>query len=256
MNKIIKSCQDNISCSDMLQQLYGISSAEHFDCVFIAPSWPIDKVFDSTTTYITEIYSDRFSKSHRIKHNGKTYLYIQLQVGAPNIVDFCLSCHSANCSNFVFVGSVGALVPKLEIGDVIIPTCSISGNGATLYLDDKLNPGKMFERTYSSPELNSYLTRVCTSVGLTAKDAMPISVDSVACEYAHLDEFRQMGATLIEMETATFFKAMTIIGKSASALLIVSDNSAIGQHLVGQGADLRAKYHAARSQIKDVLLKL
>ena len=29
-----------------------------------------------------------------------------------------------------------------------------------------------------------------------------------------------------------------------------------GQHLVGQGADLRAKYHAVRSRIKDVLLNL
>lgn len=256
MNKIIKSFQENTHCSDLLHEIYGISSAEHFDCVFIAPSWPIDKVFDSATTDITEIYSDRFSKSHRIKHNGKSYLYIQLQVGAPNIVDFCLSCHSANCAKFVFVGSVGSLVPELEIGDVIIPTCSISGNGATLYLDDKLSPEKMFERTYSSPELNSELLKVCASVALTTKNAMPISVDSVAGEYAHLDEFRQMGATLIEMETATFFKAMQIIGKPASALLVVSDNSAVGQHLVGRGADLRAKYHAVRSRIKDILLRI
>lgn len=256
MNKIIKSFQENTHCSDLLHEIYGVSSAEHFDCVFIAPSWPIDKVFDSATTDITEIYSDRFSKSHRIKHNGKSYLYIQLRVGAPNIVDFCLSCHSANCAKFVFVGSVGSLIPELEIGDVIIPTCSISGNGATLYLDDKLSPEKMFERTYSSPELNTELSRVCTSVALTTKNAMPISVDSVACEYAHLDGFRQMGATLIEMETATFFKAMQIIGKPASALLVVADNSAVGQHLVGQGADLRAKYHAVRSRIKDVLLNL
>ena len=256
MNKIVKLFQENTHCSDLLHEIYGISSAEHFDCVFIAPSWPIDKVFDSATTDITEIYSDRFSKSHRIKHNGKSYLYIQLQVGAPNIVDFCLSCHSANCAKFVFVGSVGSLVPELEIGDVIIPTCSISGNGATLYLDDKLSPEKMFERTYSSPELNAELSRVCASVSMPTKDAIPISIDSIACEYAHLDEFRQMGATLIEMETATFFKAMQIIGKPASALLVVSDNSAVGQHLVGQGADLRAKYHAVRSRIKDVLLNL
>ena len=89
MNKIVKSFQENTHCSDLLHEIYGISSAEHFDCVFIAPSWPIDKVFDSATTDITEIYSDRFSKSHRIKHNSKSYLYIQLQVGAPNIVDFC-----------------------------------------------------------------------------------------------------------------------------------------------------------------------
>ena len=65
MNKIIKSCQDNISCSDMLQQLYGISSAEHFDCVFIAPSWPIDKVFDSATTDIAEIQSSENKKYQR-----------------------------------------------------------------------------------------------------------------------------------------------------------------------------------------------
>ena len=256
MNKIIKSCQDNIACVDMLQQLYGISSTEHFDCIFIAPSWHFDKVFDCAASDVSEVYSDRFSNSYRIKHNGKSYLYIQLQVGAPNIVDFCMSCHSANCEQFVFIGSVGSLVPELEIGDVVIPTCSISGNGATQYLDDKITHAKMFERTYSSPELNAKLLEFCASIGLPTKDATPISVDSITCEYAHLDEFRDMGAQLIEMETATFFKAMKIIGKSASALLVVSDNSAVGQHWIGRSDDMRAKYHAVRSQIKDILLQI
>lgn len=256
MNKIVKLFQDNTHCSDLLYEIYGISSAEHFDCVFVAPSWSIDKVFDNIAIDASEIYKTKFSTLYRIKHNGKSYLYAQLQIGAPNIIDFCLSCNSLNCEQFVFIGSVGSLVPELEIGDIVIPTCSISGNGATLYLNDKLNPENMFERTYSSSELNVKLLDICAKVGLSVKDATPISVDGVACEYAHLDEFRKMGATLIEMETATFFKAMHVINKSASALLVVSDNSAVGQHLVGQNADLRAKYHTVRSQIKDVLLRL
>lgn len=256
MNKIIESCRNNVSCADMLHQLYGVSSDEHFDCIFVAPSWPIEKVFDFATYDISEVYSDRFSKSHRIKYGGKSYLYIQLQVGAPNIIDFCLSCHSVNCDEFVFVGSVGSLVPELEIGDVVIPGYSISGNGAALYLDDKLNSANLFERTYSSPELNARLLDICAKINQPTKDAVPISIDSITCEYAHLDEFRGMGAQLVEMETATFFKAMKMMGKLASAVLVVSDNSAVGQHWVGQGTDLRAKYHAVRSRIKDILLEL
>ncbi len=256
MNKIIDAFIKNQSLDDPLHGVYGISSDEHFDCAFIAPSWQMEKVFNTNTTDITPIFQDRFSKSFRIKSGNKNYLYIQLQVGAPSIIDFCICCYKTNCDKFVFVGSAGALTSDINIGDVIIPDMSISGNGATLYLHDTLDAKNMFEKTYSSQTLNNQIRNICNDLNINTQNETVISVDSLACEYQHLDEFREMGATIIEMETATFFKAMELINKNASAILIVSDNSAAGQHLVGQSMELRAKYHAVRNKIQDILLQI
>ena len=256
MSASIESLKNNAHSNDILHDIYGISSNEHFDAIFVAPSWPIDRVFDMPANNIELVYEDRFSKSHRITNGNKTYLYVQLQIGASNIIDFCLSCYQLACDNFVFIGSVGALVPEINVGDVFIPTSAISGNGASVYMHDKLDASNLFEKTYSNPELNNILRTICTDMGIKTGDALPISMDSVACEYLHLDEFRDMGAQLIDMEVATFFKSIAEINKCASAILVVSDNSAAGQHLIGMDTDVRTKYHAVRAKFKDILLRI
>ncbi len=256
MSNIIKALIENSHSENTLQNLYGISPDEHIDCVFVAPSWQVEKIFDTEQTDVAFLYQDRFSKAFKIQNGDKQYLYIQLQVGASNIIDFCLSCYNMNCDNFVFIGSVGALVPEMNVGDIVVPESAISGNGATVYLHDRLDGSNMFEKTYSSPELNAKIRTICEQVNIPVTCAVPISMDSLMCEYQHLQEFRDMGAQLVEMEVATFFKALEIIGKQASAVLVISDNSAAGQHLIGQPAEQLAKYHGARGRIKDILLRI
>lgn len=256
MNPIIESLRQNASCADILKDVYGISSDEHFDAVFIAPSWAVEKVFDLNTDNVELAYQDQFSISHRITRGDKKYLYVRLDVGAPNIIDFCLSCYNLDCDKFVFVGAIGALVPGINVGDLFVPSAAISGNGASLYLHEKLDSANLFERTYSDKKLTDEIRAICMELGLTAGDALPISMDTLMCEYLHLDEFRDMGAQLIDMEVATFLKAMSVIEKPASSVLIVSDNSASGEHLIGRSDEQRAKYHAVRARVREILFHL
>ena len=74
----------------------------------------------------------------------------------------------------------------------------------------------MFKPAYSNPELNRYIKNVCRTQNINTVKAVPISVDSVMCEYQHLDEFKNMAANVIEMETATFFN----ISKSSVQRLV------------------------------------
>jgi len=256
MINIVKKFKQYSNTDDILKLVYGIPSTEHFDCVFIAPSWNINKVFDLSSINTELLSENQDITAHKIMHNGKKYLYAQLKIGAPNIIDFCISCNDLNCDKFVFTGSVGSLVPEINLGDIIIPQYSISGNGASLYLQDTLDTENMFKHAYADPKLNSYIENICKTQNINTVNAVPISVDSVMCEYQHLDEFKNMGATVIEMETATFFNVMKLIGKSASAVLIVSDNSSVGQHLIDIDKETRDKYHAARTCIKNILLNI
>ena len=42
---VIRLFKQYSNADDPLKLIYGISSSEHFDCVFIAPTWCISKVF-------------------------------------------------------------------------------------------------------------------------------------------------------------------------------------------------------------------
>jgi len=256
MNNIIKLFKQYSNTDDILNLVYGIPSNEHFDCVFIAPSWAIKKVFDLSKINTELLIENLDITAHKIIHNNKKYLYAQLKIGAPNMIDFCLACNELNCGKFVFVGAAGSLVPELNLGDIVIPEYSISGDGASLYLYDKLDPNNMFKKAYSDNQLNNEIKKVCESQNIKTVNAVPISVDSVLCEYQHLSEFKNMGANVIEMETAAFFNSMKMIGKPASAIIIISDNSSVGQHLIDDDKETREKYHNARTCIKNILLNI
>lgn len=255
MNKLIKCFEKNSFQTDILKDVYGISNKEHFDCIFVAPTWTPDKIFDKKIK-TKQIFSGRFANTFNIKHNKKNYLFITLQIGAPNIIDFCLPCYKTHCDNFVFIGSAGALVPEIKIGDIIVPEYAISGNGATLYLHDKLDSKNIFEKMYSTKKLNKQIVNVCCNKNIKALSVPVISIDSIISEYQHLDKFSAMGAKAIEMETATFLGCMKTIKKKASAILVISDNSATGEHLIGRAEEDKKHYHNIRRQIGDILLNI
>ena len=256
MSKLIDALEANSLPNNMLLDIYGVPDNEHFDCVFVAPSWTPEKVFDMSNIDITEIVLNRFANSFRIRHKGKNYLFIRLQVGAPNIIDFCLLCYRVKCDNYVFVGSVGGLVPGINVGDVIVPDYAISGNGASIYLHDKLDANNMFEHVSSSHEQNEHIREIGRANGMNVLNVPVISMDSVMAEYLHLEEFRQMGAHALEMEVATFFACMNHINKKASAILVVSDNSATGEHLIGRTDADKLHYHNVRQKIGNILVNM
>ena len=255
MHKLIKSLEKNSLPNDMLKDIYGISDKEYFDCIFIAPSWTPGKIFDEKVK-VKQIFSGRFANTFSIKRNKKNYLFVTLQIGAPNIIDFCLLCYKTHCDNFVFLGSVGALVPEIKVGDIIVPEYAISGNGATLYLHEKLDSKNVFEKVCSTKKLNRRIINSCLKEDINVLSVPVVSMDSVMAEYLHLDEFRAMGAKAIEMEAATFFGCMKIIKKNASALLVVSDNSAKGEHLIGRTEEDKKHYHRVRKQVGNILLNM
>jgi purine-nucleoside phosphorylase len=256
MSKLIDALEANSLPNNMLLDIYGVPDNEHFDCVFVAPSWTVEKVFDTTNIDIEQIFYSRDAKTYRIRHNGKNYLFITLYIGAPVIVDFCLLCYKAKCDNFVFIGSTGALVPEINVGDIIVPDYAISGNGVTVYLHDKLDANNMFEHISADVEQNEYIRKIGRANGINMLNVPIISMDSIMAEYLHLEEFRQMGAHALEMEAATFFASMNHINKKASAILVVSDNSANGDHLVGRDDAEKADYHSARRQVSEILLHI
>ena len=249
MNKIIEQVEKNVISEDILFSCYGIKSEEHFDLVIIAPSWEIEKTIDSSQFNYFKIHVNKDSASFVVDFHSKKVLYVQLKIGAPNMVDFCLSCYKLNCENFIFIGSAGGLDKSINLGDVIIPKTAISANGATLFLHDNVEGNNLFEIVNVDEKLYKIIKNCFDENKISFKEEKVISIDSVFAEYAHIEQFKRMGANVVEMEFATFLKAMGLIGKRAAGFLIVSDNSANGTHLVGRTEEQMKRYHYIRSNI-------
>ena len=79
------------------------------------------------------------------------------------------------------------------------------------------------------------------------------TIDTMMCEYYHLKQIKEMGAGIIEMETSAFFNAIKYINKKGCALLVVSDNSANGNHFFCRTSEELNRYRTARNQIVDVI---
>ena len=102
--------------------------------VVIAPWWDVT-IFDNLDAKITKINNILYN----IKIDNITFSYIQLKkIGASGIVDLILRLGVTKCKNLLFIGSAGSLSDNINIGDVVIPTYSICGDGATRYLNKNL----------------------------------------------------------------------------------------------------------------------
>lgn len=172
MNNIIRELKKYSNSNDILKDIYGIDSQEKFDLCIIAPSWRIEKIVQDKVKFEL-IYQDQFSVSNRMYINDKKILYVNLQIGSSNIIDFCLCCNSLNCENFIFIGSAGALKQNYQLGDIVIPEYSISGDGASLYLHQTLNPLNLFKKAFPDEELSHKLYNVCEQFKLSGLPPQP-----------------------------------------------------------------------------------
>ncbi|MDE7213796.1 MAG: hypothetical protein K2N42_04385, partial [Anaeroplasmataceae bacterium] len=81
--------------------------------------------------------------------------------------------------------------------------------------------------------------------------------DSIALEYSHLEEIKAFHPDLIEMETSTFYLLADLLEVDAIALLVVSDNSALKQPLIGRNDEMQTKFNYGRKEIiPDLIYKI
>jgi len=152
-------------------------------------------------------------------------------VGAPKVIEVVLALGCTPCKNIIFIGSVGGLDTKFNIGDIIIPEFSVCGDGACRYLTNKkLSENDCFgEKYYPNAEMFEKIVTKTEKTFLENKFSWHIgknySVDTIIGQFAHINEIIGMGCNCIEMETAVLFKSAEICGIKAGAIFSVSDNT-------------------------------
>ena len=158
----------------------------------------------------------------------------------------------------IFIGAVGALKDRFELGDVCTPSYSLSGSYADAYLKkDSIRETMLFSKTEPDMKYVDEVIAVGKDKGYDIKKASVFCTPSIAMEYVHLDEIKAFDTDLIEMETSSFYLMTELFEIPGIALLVVSDNSASGAPLVGRSDKQQEKYDYGRNVVlPDMILTL
>lgn len=188
--------------------------------VVIAPWWGHD-IFASHVSRIEQVAENTYN----MYDEDFAFSFIELKtIGAPRLMDKVLALGATTVKNIIFIGSVGALSLDIGIGDLLIPSYSYNGVGASRYLNDNLEDD--FEiKYYPNIELTEKLLNTVRKNNYPYHYASNYSVDTILGQFPHLQHMIDLGAKAIEMETSVLFKAANMVNIPCSALLCVSDNT-------------------------------
>jgi len=124
------------------------------------------------------------------------------------------------------IGSAGACVPELNIGDVILADGAWSESTFA-----RTQNGCDKDVTFPSPELNTYIQEAAKKLQIPLTVARVHSSDVFYCE-SNVDDYKVIyekhKCVCTEMESFALFHNARVLGKKAACLLTISDSLVTG----------------------------
>lgn len=253
----LKKSIDKYGDSSKLVNRLGITEEEVTEVVVLAPWWHPNKLYNNYDCKI-ELLSDEFPDVHRIIYNNKSFLHIRSYVGANNVGETVFFLSFTKCKRIIFVGSVGSISNDVNIGNLVIPSTSVSGEAFSTYMYETINKESLHKEYHPTKELYEATTKYLKNQNINYKVVKVYSVDTIVGQFAHIDEILNLGCKAIEMETSALFSAYHVVEKECVALLAVSDNMILNKTLIsGRTKEDMDKYHNTRYQvIPKIIFKL
>lgn len=233
---------------DICLNTLGISMDSIHKNVVVSPGWQPERLFNADEIHPIVSSSPLFGyKIWNIENETRHISYMRTGFGSPMMLDALLLLGLTGCRKILFVSSVGALSPEINVGDIVIPEYSASGDGAGRYLSDSLSDDIFGDKQYPDNDLFRLLVnetqRVCDKSSVRWHLGKTFCVDTIVAQYSHLDSLIKMGYNSIDMESAAAFRAAKMMNIPAAAILHISDNSVINKSLMtGRGNRQEREY--------------
>ncbi len=244
----LKLSIDKYGDSSKLIDRLGITEDDVTETIVLAPWWHPRKLYNHNCKI--ELLSDELPDVHKITYNNKSFLHIRSFVGATNVGETVLLLSFTKCKRIIFVGSVGSLSSDVNIGDLIVPSTSISGEAFSTYMYETINKNSLHKEYHPTKKLYNRTINYLKNNSIDYKDVKVYSIDTIIAEFAHIDEILKLETRAIEMETSAFFSACEVSEKECIALLVVSDNIINNKSLISNRTDYDLeKYRQVRSQV-------
>lgn len=241
------------NAGDMAAEVFGFRRDVHYNALVVAPGWKPNKVLNWTDFTVTQTAEHSYTSGYEIQIGDKLVAWAQTGSGGCNLIDHLTLCVDLDFDHLIFAGAVGGVKKGFEVGDVCVSVKSIAGTMAGAYLTDDIRSWKPFEAVV--PPDMEYIEKICSLADFPVKKASVYCTDSICCEYYHLDFIKSFDTDLIEMETSAFYQLAGLMERSAAAILVVSDNSANGEPLLGKSDAQEDRYNRGRKVLFPRLLE-
>lgn len=141
--------------------------------------------------------------------------------GAPYFAVLVEQLIACGAQVILFSGAIGAFQPELRIGDFVIPTHAIIGEGTSRYYSAHK------DLPQPHPEIVALLATACTKLQVTPHHGTVWSTDAVYREMrSQVEQLQQQGVVGVDMETSAFFTIARHHQIKAGCLHRVSDSLA------------------------------
>lgn len=241
------------NAGDMAAEVFGFRRDVHYDILVVAPGWKPNKILNWTDFTVTQTTEHSYVSGYEVQIGDKLIAWAQTGSGGCNLIDHLILCAELNYDRLILAGAVGGLKAGFQVGDVCIPIRCVQGTMANAYLADDIRSWQPFGEVY--PPDMAFAEQIISLADFPVKKASVYCTDSISCEYYHLDFIKSFDTDLIEMETSSFYLLAELIEKPAAAILVVSDNSANGDPLLGMEDTQNARYNEGRKRLFPRLLE-
>lgn len=161
---------------------------------------------------------------HTGSHNGKKVTVGNGGRYAPDTAITTEILCAGGVESLIRIGSCGALQEEIKIGDLIIVTGALRGEGTTAYYVPK-----NFS-TVSHPEIVRALTEAAKDLQVRYHLGWVYTTDALFQETPELiEELEQQRVSAIDMVTSAFLTIAQVRNKKAGAILAVSDECLKGK---------------------------
>ncbi|MGH7775031.1 MAG: hypothetical protein ACREQA_22620 [Candidatus Binatia bacterium] len=172
----------------------------------------------------TKSFSFLDYEMHTGSHNGKRVTVGNGGRYAPDTAITTEILCAGGVESLIRIGSCGSLQEQIKIGDLIIVTGAVRGEGTTAYY-----VARNFS-TLSHPEIVSALTEAAKSLKVRYHLGHVYTTDALFQETPELiEELERQRISGIDMVTSTFLTIAQVRKKRAGAILAVSDECLQGK---------------------------
>ena len=207
--------------SEFTRVLYGCEADEISEAVILTPIDSFLEDLKARAENVREIGG--FCEGFVGEFNGVEGTVFNSRVGSPAASDSAYYLRFTPCRSIIFTGLIGALQPEIEIGDVVVPTAALRGEGASRYLVDEAYPAVADYGLLS--EASAVLDEAYSGTDIGIHYGPIYTTDSFAAETPEFLELWSSKRLLgIEMETSVVYVIGSLYGMKTAAFHIVSDN--------------------------------
>ena len=217
---------DKITKETMVKIHFGCKIEDMANTIILAPIWSLESFIAVADDVLTEFVG--WYKGATLKFKNRRITVINSGIGAPMSGDCALALSYTDCKNVIFSGSAGAVNQSYNIGDILVASEAVIGEGFSRYHGKDIEKDCFGELVTGDKETARKLMNTVrkneSKYGINCYEGRVFSIDSILGERKDtFDYMQRKGCDAVEMEVSAVFTACTQTGLKAAALILISD---------------------------------